>query len=366
MNLLLNATPATESLGDILPLAAILPFVVMLLAIAILPLATPGWYGPLRNKAIVAAAFGVRCSPISSPSGIDRPREGDHHGRGLHLVHHLPRRAVHDLGRHLPHRRRCWDAAQQHSPSWPSARCWPTSSAPRAPRCCSSGRCSAPTPSAPIAEHIVVFLIFIVCNTGGLLTPLGDPPLFLGFLRGVDFSWTLRLWPQWLLAQAILLVAFFVVDSFYYRKEPPADQTLDETIRADPRSRAASTSLFLVGVIATTVISGGWHDVDKGGPTSTGSCATGLRPAAARARSTSARRSRGRSTASVDAHRRGGHRVRRHLRHHDPGPGNPRGARRRARRHASPGSSSGRRAACRRSSTTHPPTWCSPRSPRAC
>ena len=59
MNLLLNVTPATESLGDILPLWSILPFVVMLLAIAVLPLATPGWYGPLRNKAIVAAAIGV-------------------------------------------------------------------------------------------------------------------------------------------------------------------------------------------------------------------------------------------------------------------------------------------------------------------
>jgi len=45
--------------------------------------------------------------------------------------------------------------------------------------------------------HIPVFFIFVVSNTGGLLTPLGDPPLFLGFLNGVDFFWTLQLWPQW-------------------------------------------------------------------------------------------------------------------------------------------------------------------------
>ena len=50
-------------------------------------------------------------------------------------------------------------------------------------------------------RHTVIFLIFIVCNIGGLLTPLGDPPLFLGFLRGVDFFWTLRLFPQWGLAR---------------------------------------------------------------------------------------------------------------------------------------------------------------------
>src|SRR5262249_24864315 len=53
--------------------------------------------------------------------------------------------------------------------------------------------------------HLPVFFIFSVSNLGGLLTPLGDPPLFLGFLRGVDFFWTLQLWPHWLLANAMLL-----------------------------------------------------------------------------------------------------------------------------------------------------------------
>ena len=59
--------------------------------------------------------------------------------------------------------------------------------------------------------HIVVFFIFIVSNCGGLLTPLGDPPLFLGFLKGVPFLWTLeRLWPQWLMVNIALLVIFNV------------------------------------------------------------------------------------------------------------------------------------------------------------
>jgi Na+/H+ antiporter NhaD/arsenite permease-like protein len=52
--------------------------------------------------------------------------------------------------------------------------------------------------------HIVVFFIFIVSNCSGLLTPLGDPPLFLGFLKGVSFGWTLQLWPEWLLVNTIL------------------------------------------------------------------------------------------------------------------------------------------------------------------
>ncbi|OYW18794.1 MAG: sodium:proton antiporter [Planctomycetales bacterium 12-60-4] len=67
--------------------------------------------------------------------------------------------------------------------------------------------------------HIVVFFIFTVSNCGGLLTPLGDPPLFLGFLKGVPFGWTFRLSPQWVVTNGILLAAFFVWDSLVYRGE---------------------------------------------------------------------------------------------------------------------------------------------------
>lgn len=68
--------------------------------------------------------------------------------------------------------------------------------------------------------HVVVFFIFLVSNIGGSLTPLGDPPLFLGFLRGVDFFWTTtHLFPETLFVSAILLVVFFVFDTYLYRKE---------------------------------------------------------------------------------------------------------------------------------------------------
>src|SRR5439155_12753969 len=60
--------------------------------------------------------------------------------------------------------------------------------------------------------HIVIFFIFIVSNGGGMLTPLGDPPLFLGFLNGVPFEWTLQLWMQWALLNGILLVIFNIWD----------------------------------------------------------------------------------------------------------------------------------------------------------
>ncbi|MDR0842686.1 MAG: sodium:proton antiporter [Acidobacteriota bacterium] len=67
--------------------------------------------------------------------------------------------------------------------------------------------------------HLIVFFIFIVSNIGGLLTPLGDPPLFLGFLRGVPFFWTLKLLPDWAFAVGVLLVLFNIVDQKIFEKE---------------------------------------------------------------------------------------------------------------------------------------------------
>lgn len=68
--------------------------------------------------------------------------------------------------------------------------------------------------------HVIVFFIFLVSNIGGSLTPLGDPPLFLGFLRGVDFFWTTQnLWRETLFVSGLLLAIFFLLDWVIYRKE---------------------------------------------------------------------------------------------------------------------------------------------------
>src|SRR5207302_3217772 len=68
-------------------------------------------------------------------------------------------------------------------------------------------------------KHTVMFFIFLVSNIGGMLTPLGDPPLFLGYLQGVPFGWTFRLWPHWLLMVGVLLVTYFVWDRRRYTRE---------------------------------------------------------------------------------------------------------------------------------------------------
>lgn len=77
--------------------------------------------------------------------------------------------------------------------------------------------------------HTAVFFIFVVCNCGGLLLPIGDPPLFLGYLNGVDFLWTLSLWKSWVFVNGSLLAVYFLLDHFvYYRRESQTDIVIDE------------------------------------------------------------------------------------------------------------------------------------------
>jgi Na+/H+ antiporter NhaD/arsenite permease-like protein len=107
--------------------------------------------------------------------------------------------------------------------------------------------------------HVVVFFIFVVSNCGGVLTPLGDPPLFMGFLRGVPFEWTLQLWPQWLLVNSILLAVFNMWDQVaLYReeRERPGSQ-LEQVMKHEPlRVRGLFNLIFLLGIVATIYAAG--------------------------------------------------------------------------------------------------------------
>src|SRR5512147_1575882 len=71
--------------------------------------------------------------------------------------------------------------------------------------------------------HIPIFFIFLVSNIGGCLTPLGDPPLFMGLIKGVPFFWTLRLFPLWALMVGGVLLIFYILDSARYRQEENRD-----------------------------------------------------------------------------------------------------------------------------------------------
>lgn len=107
--------------------------------------------------------------------------------------------------------------------------------------------------------HVVVFFIFLVSNIGGSLTPLGDPPLFLGFLRGVDFFWTTQhLLPETAFAVAILLALFYALDSWLYRRDAAFPKLKDPTPDRAIKLFGKVNILLLGGVIAAILMSANW------------------------------------------------------------------------------------------------------------
>jgi Na+/H+ antiporter NhaD/arsenite permease-like protein len=105
--------------------------------------------------------------------------------------------------------------------------------------------------------HIVVFFIFLVANIGGCLTPLGDPPLFLGFLHGVSFFWTLSLFPEMAALVLFLLIILFFWDSLMYKRE---NISLPQDTKKEPvRVEGAFNFIFLLGIVSGVLFSGFVH-----------------------------------------------------------------------------------------------------------
>jgi len=98
-------------------------------------------------------------------------------------------------------------------------------------------------------KHTVIFFIFLVSNVGGCLLPVGDPPLFLGYLKGVPFFWTLCLWKEWAFAVGTLLVLYYLWDVLAYRHEDVADIARDETERTALTLAGKPNLVLLLGVV---------------------------------------------------------------------------------------------------------------------
>jgi len=102
--------------------------------------------------------------------------------------------------------------------------------------------------------HIPLFFIFVVANVGGALTPIGDPPLFLGYLRGVPFFWTVtNLWHIWVPTVLVLLAIFFVVDTVMYRREAPEDHAID-LANIEPLGVDGKRNFWLLGGVILAVL----------------------------------------------------------------------------------------------------------------
>jgi len=242
-----------------LPTWTVLPFALMLLAIAVLPLAAPHFWEPNRNKGIVAAllALPVAAYLVAAHGAagvhelLEKAKEyvsfmallaslfvvtGGIYVRGSLSGTPLVNAALLAIGALLA----SWIGTTGASVLLirPLLR----ANAPRERK-----------------AHIVVFFIFVVSNCGGLLTPLGDPPLFLGFLKGVPFGWTFRLWPEWLLVNGLLLVIFNVWDQIVFdreERERPGSQ-LEAVMEHEPLGIEGGANFgFLAAIVAVIYAAG--------------------------------------------------------------------------------------------------------------
>lgn len=111
-------------------------------------------------------------------------------------------------------------------------------------------------------SHVFIFFIFLVANIGGSLTPLGDPPLFLGFLKGVDFLWTMTaMFPPMAIASSVLLVLFYVIDRHHWRKE--GAQWPSSHVPRQLRIEGLHNIAYLAGIVVALLFSAVWKpDID--------------------------------------------------------------------------------------------------------
>jgi Na+/H+ antiporter NhaD/arsenite permease-like protein len=240
-----------------LPVYSVLPFVAMLLAIAVCPLWVPAWWEHNRNKLFVAAALGL---PVAVLDLAREPLALVHLGEeyvsfiillaGLYVIAGGTR-LTGDLEA-TPLTNTAFLAVGSLLASFLGT----TGASMLLIRpLLQTNR------ERTRVTHTVVFFIFLVSNVGGLLTPLGDPPLFLGYLKGVPFTWTFRLWVPWLVAVVALLLVYFIWDSVVHAREPLMALRRDRVRQQPLRLSGAANGLWLLGVVgAVALLHAPWRE----------------------------------------------------------------------------------------------------------
>jgi Na+/H+ antiporter NhaD/arsenite permease-like protein len=239
------------------PVYGVLPFVAMLLAIAVCPLWVPHWWESNRNKFFVAAALGL---PVLAAYGVRHPSALVHTAADyVSFIVLLAGLFVIAGGIRLrgdliatPATNTAFLAVGGVLASFVGT----TGASMLLVR-----PLLQTNQERTRVKHTLVFFIFVVSNVGGMLTPLGDPPLFLGYLAGVPFTWTFRLLPHWALMMAVLLATFFIYDSVQFSREPLAALRRDRA-RVEPlRVLGGLNGAWLVGVVlAVALLHAPWRE----------------------------------------------------------------------------------------------------------
>jgi len=243
------ALPLGESSGFLPPLGWVAPFVLMLLSIAVLPLVTPHWWDSNRNRFKVALLFGLPVLALFA-------WHGDWH-RITHTLHEYTSFLLLLTALFVASGGIVLDGDLRATPRVNASFLFV--GAVFASFMGTTG--AAMLLIRPLLKtnserqykvHTVVFFIFLVCNIGGCLTPLGDPPLFLGYLRGVPFTWTFTLVKEWAFANVLLLGLYLLVDGHFYKKEDAYHRLMDK-VEIRPLRLVGSMNFLWLGVVVAGV-----------------------------------------------------------------------------------------------------------------
>ena len=236
----------------LLPVYTVVPFVVILLGIAVLPLAAPRWWESNRNKLLVSIVLGLPVLVlylVREPSALVHMAE--EYASFIVLL-----AALYVISGGILMRGDLLATPRVNSTFLAIGSVLASFIGTTGASMLLVRALLQTNRERTRVTHTVIFFIFLVSNIGGMLTPLGDPPLFLGYLQGVPFGWTFRLWPHWLLMVGVLLVTYFVWDTVLYTREPLAAIRRDRTQLEPLRIRGALNGLGLAGVVVAVVFLG--------------------------------------------------------------------------------------------------------------
>ena len=245
------------TLSSPLPGYTVAPFILMLLAIAVCPLWLPHWWESNRNKMIISALFGL---PVLVLYSVRRP------GALLSMAEEYVSFIVLLAGLFVISGGILLRGDLEATPITNTAFLGLGSLLASFVGTTGASmlliRPLLQTNSERThVRHTVIFFIFLVSNIGGMLTPLGDPPLFLGYLQGVPFTWTFRLWKHWGFMVVALLAVYFVWDTRQYAREPMAALRRDRAQIEPLRLRGGLNVLWLgLVVLAVAFLQAPWRE----------------------------------------------------------------------------------------------------------
>ena len=231
---------------------SMIPFGLMLLTIAVAPLLAEHWWESNRHKLTVALFLGVPTAVCLIAGGMLHDLEHQLFGDYIPFIILLLALYVITGGIHLSGdiKAKPWVNTVFLGLGWLLASIMGTTGAAML----LIRPLLATNQQRKHKVHTVLFFIALCANCGGLLTPLGDPPLFMLFLRGAEFTWFLSMWAPWLFTGVILLLIYFALDTYYYKKEHWTALSADHREHTPLKVQGKVNFIYLIGVVLTVAL----------------------------------------------------------------------------------------------------------------